>query len=183
MALWHSVAFCSALWCSGLLNGNVSSINFMAGSEPAQKSLVLFMPLWIQQHHVPVSLHDQLELFLIAALKKKDTSPPDSVHQHGGLCIHLVWMMLEQLVPVCLSDVCLIAVAWHAKDPIVVLDLAALERSLGTVELPQSASALPSALSNLACSSAAWKSTIMSSYCSLCSWMHAHVHSALKELG
>ena len=44
--------------------------------------------------------------------------------------------MLERLAPVRLFDVRLVAVARHAKDLVVVLGLAALERSLGPLELP-----------------------------------------------
>jgi hypothetical protein len=45
-------------------------------------------------------------------------------------------MMLERLAPVRLFDVRLVAVARHAKDLVVVLGLAALERSFGPLELP-----------------------------------------------
>ena len=44
-------------------------------------------------------------------------------------------MMLERLAPVRLFDVRLVAVARHAKDLVVVLAHAALERGLGLVEL------------------------------------------------
>ena len=44
-------------------------------------------------------------------------------------------MVLERLAPVRLFDVCLVAVACHAEDLVVVLALATSERRLATLEL------------------------------------------------
>ena len=98
--------------------------------------IIPFAPMRVRKHCV--GLGNQLELFLIAALratkkkKRSHTHHYKYIQQKRGP--YLVWMMFERFTSIRLFNVRLIAISRDAKDLVIIFRLAPLKRSLSTLQ-------------------------------------------------